>query len=295
MDLRASWLQLRYTGTQSGTTTSKVVEGGIKMKFSKIALFAALCSPGLIATAYGQRGGGGHGGGGGGHAGGGGGGARGGGFSGGHGGSGGGGFRGGTGGGFRGGSFGGYRGGYSSRYRSGFRGGYYGGYYGGYPYYGSSLYLGFGGYPYYYGYPAYGYSYDPYTYGSDPYAYGGGSYSAPAPQQDYGYQQGYPPQQPGQAQSGPPPQQQPQQEPQYQQQYPAETQPQSANEGNRPEFYLIAFTDHSIQAATAYKVEGDELYWQDRENKEHHAPLSRIDVPFSQQINRDRNVDFQIP
>ncbi len=74
-----------------------------------------------------------------------------------------------------------------------------------------------------------------------------------------------------------------------------QTQPQSANEGNQPQFYLIAFTDHTIQAATAYKVEGDQLYWQDRENKEHHAPLSRIDVPFSQQINRDRNVDFQIP
>ena len=297
MDLRALGLQLglqlRYTGTQSGTSTSNLTEGEIKMKISTIALFAALCSPGLIATAYGQRGGGGHGGGGGGHASGGG--ARSGGFSGGHAGSGGG-FRGGGGSfrggvsGFRGGSFGGYRGGYSNGYRSGFRGGYYGGY----PYYGSSLYFGFGAYPYSYGYPAYGYSYDPYAYSVDPYAYGGGSYSAPAPQQDYGYQQGYPQQQ-GLVQSGPPPQQQPQQQPQYQQQYPAETQPQSANEGNRPEFYLIAFTDHSIQAATAYKVEGDQLYWQDRENKEHHAPLSRIDVPFSQQINRDRNVDFQIP
>ena len=78
------------------------------MKFSKIALFAALCSPGLIATAYGQRGGGGHGGGGGGHAGGGG--ARGG-FSGGRGGSVGGGFRGGSGGSFRGGRGGSFRGG----------------------------------------------------------------------------------------------------------------------------------------------------------------------------------------
>ena len=89
----------------------------------------------------------------------------------------------------------------------------------------------------------------------------------------------------------------PQQQPQYQQQYPpqVQTQPQSANESNQPQFYLIAFTDHSIQAATAYKVEGDQLYWQDRENKEHHTSLSRIDVPFSQQINRDRNVDFQIP
>jgi len=58
---------------------------------------------------------------------------------------------------------------------------------------------------------------------------------------------------------------------------------------------LIAFTDHTIQAATAYKVEGDQLYWQDRDNKEHHVSLSKVDVPFSQQINRDRNVDFQIP
>ena len=49
------------------------------------------------------------------------------------------------------------------------------------------------------------------------------------------------------------------------------------------------------QAASAYKVEGDRLYWQDRDNQEHHVPLSQIDVPFSQQINRDRNVDFQIP
>jgi hypothetical protein len=254
-----------------------MVEGGIKMRFSKIALFAALCSPGLIATAYGQRGGGGHGGGGG---------SRGGGFSGGS--------RGGSvGGGFRGGSVGGFRGG---GFRGGdFRGGFGRGFYGG-RFYGSGLYLGFGGYPYYgygygYGYPYYGYAYDPYAYGYDPYAYSGGYSSAPPPQQDYSYQQGYPPQ--GQVQGGPPPQQQPQYQPQYQPS--PQTQPQSANEGNQPQFYLIAFSDHTIQAATAYKVEGDQLYWQDRENKEHHAPLSRIDVPFSQQINRDRNVDFQIP
>ncbi len=183
---------------------------------------------------------------------------------------------------FSGGAVGGYR--------------YYGGhYYGGYrPYYGSSLYLGFG-YPYYgYGYYPYGYAYPySYGYGYDPSAYDGGYASRPPPQQDYGYQQGYPPQPQGQVQGGPPPQQQPQ----YQQQNPppAQTQPQSANDGNQPQFYLIAFSDHSIQAASAYKVEGDQLYWQDRENKEHHAPLSRIDVPFSQQINRDRNVDFQIP
>ncbi len=256
------------------------------MKFTKIALFAALCFPGLIATAYGQHGGGGHSGGGGGHMGGGGGGAHSGGFSGGHGGSFGGGFRGGSVGGYRGGAVGGFRGGSGSGFHGGYR--YYGAYR---PYYGSSLYLGFGGYPYYYSYPAYGYGYAPYAYGYDPYAYDGGYSTAPAPQQDYGYQQGYPP-----PQQGVPPPQQPQYQQQYPQQYPpAGTQPQSANEGNQPQFYLIAFTDHTIQAATAYKVEGDQLYWQDRENKEHQAPLSKVDVPFSQQINRDRNVDFQIP
>jgi len=258
------------------------------MRSSKFLLLAALVIPGLIATAYGQRGGGGHSGGG--HASAGRGGARsGGGFSGSRGGSVGGGFRGGSVGTFRGGSIGGFRGGYSR----GFVGrGFYGGYR---PYWGSSLYLGFG-YPYYaYGYYPYGYVYDPsvYGYGYDPYAYEGGYSSAPAPQQDYGNQQGYPPPQQGQGQVGPAPQQQPQYQPPPQTQ--PQTQPQASNPGNPPEFYLIAFTDHTIQAATAYKVEGDQLYWQDRDNKEHHAPLSKIDVPFSQQINRDRNVDFQIP
>ena len=242
------------------------------MRLSRLILFAALLSPGLIATAYGQHGAGGHGGGG--H-------ASGGGRSGGI--SGGGGVRGGSVGGFRGGAVGGFRGGYGGR-------GYYSG---GRWYGGSGLYFGFGGYPYYgygYGYPYYGY--DPYAYGYDPYGYDGGYSSAPPPQQNYGYQQGYPQQQgyppQGQGQVGPPLQQQ---QPQY---GPPQTQPQSANDGNSGQFYLIAFSDHTIQAATAYKVEGDQFYWQDRDNKEHHVPLSSIDVPFSQQINRDRHVDFQI-
>jgi hypothetical protein len=246
----------------------KILKAVNKMRLSKLALFAALLSPGLVATAFAQHGGGGHGGGG--HAGGSGG--RSGGFSGG------GGIRGGSVGGFRGGAVGGFRGGVGRGY-----------YYGGRWYGGSGVYLGFG-YPYYgygYGYPYY-YGYDPYYYGYDPYAYDGSYSSAPPPQQNYGYDQGYPQQ--GQGQAGPPPQQQ---QPQYGP--PPQTQPQSANQGVAAQFYLIAFSDHTIQAATAYKVEGDQLYWQDRDNQEHHVPLSKIDVPFSQQINRDRHVDFQIP
>jgi hypothetical protein len=58
---------------------------------------------------------------------------------------------------------------------------------------------------------------------------------------------------------------------------------------------LIAFSDHTIQAATAYKVDGDQIHWIGRDGAEKQAPLSTVDVPFSKQINRDRQVDFQIP
>ncbi len=230
------------------------------MQFSKPALLMALLSPLLLSPAFAQRGGGHGGSGGGGHASGavgGGGGSRGG-FSG--------------GGSFRGGSF---------------RGGYYGGrgyFYGG-RYWGPSIYFGVGGwgypyypyYPYYSGYPAYGY--DPNNYGDDPYAYGGGgSYStstAPVTMpQNYGYDQGQAPQQPPETQ---------------QQSAPGNVQDQGQN------FYLIAFSDHSIQAATAYKVQGDRIHWITRDGREQQAPLSSVDIRFSQQINRDRHVNFQIP
>jgi hypothetical protein len=156
---------------------------------------------------------------------------------------------------------------------SGFRGGY--GYDGG-RYYGPSLYFGVAGYPYYG--PWYGaYGYDPYSYGYDPYAYGGGSaYPPPATvPENYGY--------PTQGQNQPA-------------QPPASTQTQAANGGDQGQnFYLIAFTDHSIQAATAYKIEGDQFYWITREGDEKQAPLSSVDIAFSQQINRDRHVGLRIP
>jgi hypothetical protein len=182
-------------------------------------------------------------------------------------------------------SGGGFRGGVAG---SGFRGGYYGG-----RYYGPSVYFGVGGwtYPYYgyYGYgPYYYYGYDPNYYGYDPYAYGGyPAYSAPPVtiQQNNGYP--YPPE--GQGQPVPPyPQQTQPQQPQVQ--------PQSSSGNNQAQnFYLIAFTDHTIQAATAYKVEGDQIHWITREGQERQAALSSVDVRFSPQMNRDRGVDFRIP
>ena len=148
-------------------------------------------------------------------------------------------------------------------------------------YWGSGFYFGLGGwgYPYYYGYPYYGgypyYAYSPYYYGYDPYAYGG-SYSYPDPPQYQG------PRSISGAISRP-------------------TQQQSRlirhglrrHTGNNQGYYLIAFKDHSIQAATAYKVENGQLHWITREGQEMQAPLSSVDIPFSQQINRDRNVEFR--
>lgn len=172
-----------------------------------------------------------------------------------------------AGGGYHGGYGGGYGGGY---YRGGFygRGGYWGGGWGwGW---GSGFYFGLGGwgYPYYYGYPYYPYYYSPSYYSYDPYAYGGSYQSSyPAPQ-SYSY-------------PGPPPQQ-------------SRTQAQ-APAGNNNGYYLIAFKDHNIQAATAYKVDGDQFHWITREGQELQAPLSSVDIQFSQQINRDRNVELPIP
>jgi hypothetical protein len=176
---------------------------------------------------------------------------------------------------------GGFSGGGSFR-GGGFRGGYYGGrgyFYGG-RFWGPSIYFGFGGwgypyYPYYSAYPSY-YGYDPYYDSYDPYAYGGSDSTQP-PAQNYGYPS-QPPQ--GQGQPAPPPQ----------------TQPQSSTGNSQGQnFYLIAFKDHTVQAATAYKVDGDQIHWITREGQEMQAPFSSVDVRYSQQINHDRHVEFPIP
>jgi len=75
-----------------------------------------------------------------------------------------------------------------------------------------------------------------------------------------------------------------------------QTQPQSSAGNNSGQgFYLIAFNDHTVQAATAYKVDGDQIHWITREGREMQAPLSSVDIRYSQQINRDRHVEFPIP
>lgn len=61
------------------------------------------------------------------------------------------------------------------------------------------------------------------------------------------------------------------------------------------DYYLIAFNDHTIRAALSYWVEGDEIHWISRDHEEKQAPLSTVDRRFSEQINRDRRVEFKLP
>ncbi len=152
------------------------------------------------------------------------------------------------------------------------------------------MYFGLGGYwgwPYY-GYApyGYGYGYDPYY--SDPYAYNSGYYDpGPYAQQAPAYQT---------AQQAPSYQQPAPQAPAYQ---PApqvrQSAPQATVQNGSPDYYLIAFADHSIRAAINYHVDGNTIYWTTREHEEMSAPLSTVDRGFSTQINRDRHVDFRLP
>ncbi|MGH9593707.1 MAG: hypothetical protein ACRD5L_11485 [Bryobacteraceae bacterium] len=61
------------------------------------------------------------------------------------------------------------------------------------------------------------------------------------------------------------------------------------------DYYLIAFNDHTIRAALSYRVEGDQILYTTREHEEKSAPLASVDRRFSEQINRDRRVEFRLP
>ncbi len=235
------------------------------MKLLRIAVLVSLMIPTLALA---QRGGGGHGGGG----------ARGGG---------GGGISRGSvsgGGSFRGGgaSVGGFRGGGSLSGASavgprsvaaacvvnrGFGFGYGRSYYPG-------LYFGFGyGYPYYYGgYPYYDpYYYEPYY--SDPY-YGGSADYAP----------NYPTYADPAQTSGPTVINQT-----------IGTGTSTAGAFYRPaDYYLIAFNDHTIHAAISFRVEGNQILYTTREHEEKSAPVDSVDRRFSEQLNRDRRVEFRL-
>jgi hypothetical protein len=226
----------------------------------RIGLFSLL-SLGLSQGLMAQRGGGGHAGGGGGF-------------------HGGGGFRGPSiGGGFRGG-YGGYRGG-------GFRGygyGYGRGFYGGYSYWpGWGLGLGYWGSPYY------GYWDDPYAYSVYP-SYTSG-YAAPveynpSPNVTVIYPSNAPPQYSAPVQPAM----------RTYDQYGQETRPEASTSApSGSPIYLIATKDETIRAAAAYWVEGRTLHYVTLQHEEKQVPLDSLDRGLTMQLNRERNVAFQLP
>ena len=178
-----------------------------------------------------------------------------------------------------GGYYGGYRGGY---YRNGF---FYGGYYPygygfgyGYPYLGLGFGLGY--WPDYYGYPYdYGYGY-PYSYPYDGYA----SYQT-SPNVTVVYPTQAAPTVIAPDRANPVTRE-------YDQ-YGQEVRPGGATAGSP--VYLIAFTDHTIRAASAYWVDGQMLHYVTLEHEERQVPLSMVDRSLSSQLNRERRVPFQLP
>jgi hypothetical protein len=195
-------------------------------------------------------------------------------------------FRSGGGGAFRGGGGGSFRGGGGGFRGNNFIGGRFGNtrFFGGRSYSNYYLSFGYGGYPYYY--PAYyPYSYDPYYYD----AYYGAPYYDGSYYDNgyYGNYVGYPTQA-QQAQSAPPTV--------INQNIGSPSAGTSSGSFYRAaDYYLIAFNDHTIRAALSYTVDGDQLHYTTREHEEKTAPLSSVDVRFSEQINRDRRVEFRLP
>jgi hypothetical protein len=63
----------------------------------------------------------------------------------------------------------------------------------------------------------------------------------------------------------------------------------------QPIMFLIAMKDHTIYPALAYWVEGDTLNYITTQGTKNSASLDAVDRAFSQQLNRERKVDFGLP
>jgi hypothetical protein len=53
--------------------------------------------------------------------------------------------------------------------------------------------------------------------------------------------------------------------------------------------------DHRIVEVVAYWVQGGMLHYVTREHEMREVPLAEVDRRFSEQINRDKRVDFRLP
>jgi hypothetical protein len=65
--------------------------------------------------------------------------------------------------------------------------------------------------------------------------------------------------------------------------------------GAKVPVFLIAYTDHSVYTAVAYWVEDDTLHYITTDGKHNQASLSLIDRKMSEDLNKERDIDFRLP
>jgi len=163
----------------------------------------------------------------------------------------------------------------------GVRGGY-----GGYSYWpGGGLGLGYWGSPYY------GYWDDPNAYGYSTYPSYSSGYAAPV---EYNPSPNvtviYPSN--AQPQYSAPPQPVVRTYDQYGQETPPAA---SASASSGSPIYLIATKDEAIRAAAAYWVDGRTLHYVTLQHEAKQVALDSVDRGLTMQLNRERNVAFQLP
>jgi len=61
-----------------------------------------------------------------------------------------------------------------------------------------------------------------------------------------------------------------------------------------PPIYLIAFQDHTIQAADAYWLENGVLHYITLQHEQKQIPVTSVDRELSERLNRERRVTFNL-
>ena len=64
---------------------------------------------------------------------------------------------------------------------------------------------------------------------------------------------------------------------------------------NGPQYYLIAYKDHTILTALAYWMEGTTFHYVTTQNAHNQASIDLVDLDFTTRLNRERNVLFSLP
>ena len=80
----------------------------------------------------------------------------------------------------------------------------------------------------------------------------------------------------------------------YQAPVPSHPEPAARAPEAKPTIYLIAYKNHSIYPALAYWIDGDTLHYITIRGSHNRASLELIDQELSEQLNRERGVEFSL-